>query len=651
VTPKSFHTLARSYLLLLLALAACLPAPAPGPRPLATPLASTPLILSNGRTSTPSDLASPTPPHAQTPTPPQSELTICLLGEPQSLYAYGLPEPGREHILAALYDGPIDTHGFTFEPVMLRALPSLADGSATLRAVSVQPGDLIVDALGRVVSLTAGVELPQIDGSRLAYSGAGPASLPQLSATFRLRPGVLWSDGVPLTADDSVFAFLVARSPDSYDPRRAVAERTLSYMASDPFTVVWTGLPGYVDPLYPSFFWSPLPRHRFSALSPVEVADSPEARRSPLGWGPFALAEWAGDRLVLQRNPYYWRAAEGLPRLERLVYRFMPGPADLLRALASGECQVAPSGLGLADLAGDLRAAEAAGAARLYQVSGATLEQLVFGLSPADDYARPAGNGFFQDTRARHAVAYCLDRAALAAAVGLPPEASSAPPGTYLPPGHPLLAPDVLPAPFRPDAGRALLADLGWTDSDLDGVLDRGTPGTALNLTLAGGPLGDPLRERLTSLVAEQLRSHCGIGVEVLTLTRGELEADWPAGPIFGRRFDLAVFGWRIGPVPPCDLFTSAQIPGPANPAGANAAGYANPDYDRACQHALSAADPAAASAAHAEAQRDLARDLPFVPLLFRPRLAATRPEVDGYALDASSPSELWNIEQLTLAP
>jgi len=588
--------------------------------------------------ASPTQAVSPTPNVASAP-----ELTICLTDEPQSLYLYAPPEAGRADILAALYDGPIDNHDYAYQPVILKKLPSVADGDAAVNSVIVVPGDPVVDALGRVITLTEGVQLTQIDGTTIIYHGPGPASVPQMSATFEIKPGITWSDGAPLTADDSVFSFELSQSPDSHSPQRDLTKRTASYRALDSARIVWTGLPGYLDPLYFTNFWTPLPRHWYGALAPGRIADSPEINRHPLGWGPYVLQDWvSGDHLTFARNPHYFRASEGLPRFERVTYRIVPDPANIVADLQAGKCDVAPYSPKLDAVAQALSNAAAAGALRLQRVSGTTLEHLDFGIAPTEGYTRSVGNDFFQDARVRQAFADCLDRKALIPSY-YPAEILD----SYLPTAHPFHGPARdTPYAFDPARGRALLAEAGWTDSDGDGTLDKN--GVALRLTLAGGPVGDPLREGLLQSIQSQLKTNCGIEIETRPLTRGELEGDWPDGLIFGRQFDLAEFGWEVGSVPPCELFTTAQIPDEANPAGANDTGYSNPDFDATCRQALAAFDPGRAAQFHAEAQRLFAQDLPMLPLFLRARFAAARPGISGFTLDPTSSSELWNIESLT---
>ncbi len=635
--------------IVLLFLVACNPTRTPAPTTLFAPAPPPP------STSSPAPPLSPAPLLPSASAVPQ-ELTVCLPSEPQSLYLYARPEPGREHILAALYDGPIDSHDYQYQPVLLTKLPSVADGDAVVNTVTVNVGDTVVDSLGRVMTLAEGASLAQLDSATTTYSGSGPVSVPQMVVTFHLKSGVLWSDGEPLTADDSVFSYEVSLSPDSYSPRRDLAERTASYRALDDVTVEWMGLPGYLDPLYFTSFWTPLPRHVFGGLTPTEIAGSPEANRNPLGWGPFVLTEWAsGDHFTFERNPHYFRAAEGLPHLDRVTYRIAPGDAaTLLAELQSGACDVVPQNSAFDAAAASLVTAWDTAVppglpdVRVQSVTGTTLEHLDFGIAPTDDYTRPEGNDFFADTRIRHAIGLCLDREGLARLTGPSPHQRGEPPATYLPAFHPFAA-LLDPIPFDPARGRALLSEMRWTDSNGDGTLDK--DGAPLKLALVSGPVGDSIREALLAAIQSQLKTNCGIEVGPRLLTRGELEGDWPDGVIFGRRFDLAVFGWEVGSVPPCELFTAAQIPDDANPGGANDTGYSNPQFDAACHRALTMFDPQLAAQYHAEAQRLFAQDLPMLPLFFRVKIAAIRAQVADFTRDPTSPSELWNIEELSLVP
>lgn len=600
------------------------PAPAsPPPAPI-SPGPPTPAAVT--------EAPAPAPPPSATPLQTRPALTVCLSAEPETLFPYARLETdgalSRAHLLALLADDPLDRLAAGPQPGLLERLPGPAAGDVRVEAVRVQAGDRVVDALGRVVTLTAGVTLNLLDGAQVTYDGVGPLRAFQRTVRFTLRPGLRWSDGAPLTAADSLFSYQLASDPAAYVPERDRLARTAAYRAVDERSLEWVGWPGDLDPDYLSHFWPPLPRHLWQGRTAADLAADPAAGRAWLSSGPFVIAGWEpGDRVDLERNPHYWRAAEGLPRLERVVVRFLPA-SDLGRALESRECEVVPRQPdwdALAEAPAYARWAPAAA-----QVS------LFFGLAPAD--SGPERPGLFADRRAREAVAHCLDRATLTP----PPSALERQAAGALYPGS-------LPEPgFDPARGRALLAETGWQDSDADGALDQS--GQPVRVRLVVGPGGATELLAVAEAIQAQLRTNCGLMVEVQALTDGEWSADWPDGPVFGRRFDLALLAWRTDRAP-CAFFLSEQVADAANPAGVNLAGYREPAFDAACRRALTALDGAEAQAGAAQAQARLAQDLPLWPVFYEVRSAAARPEVAGFAVDPLAASELWNVETLTVWP
>ena len=156
----------------------------------------------------------------------------------------------QAHALAAVYDGPIDTNGYAYQPVILEKLPSLTDGDAQLVPVSVYVGDEVVDADNVPVTLAPGVRVRPA-GCRSAdcaivYDGTAEIQMDQMVVNFRLRPGLTWSDGVPLTAYDSVYAYLLAANPH-LPGSKYLTDRTRAYEATDELTVQWWGKPGYIE--------------------------------------------------------------------------------------------------------------------------------------------------------------------------------------------------------------------------------------------------------------------------------------------------------------------------------------------------------------------------------------------------------------------
>ncbi len=57
-------------------------------------------------------------------------LVVCMGQEPDTLFIYGGNMLAASQVQQAIYDGPIDTNTFAFQPVILEKLPSIADGDA-----------------------------------------------------------------------------------------------------------------------------------------------------------------------------------------------------------------------------------------------------------------------------------------------------------------------------------------------------------------------------------------------------------------------------------------------------------------------------------------------------------------------------------------
>ena len=156
-------------------------------------------------TATETVVPSPTIEPSPTPVPPRT-LTVCLAEEPQTLYPYGGSSRSMWNVLESVYDGPFDTRAFSTQPVILEKLPSLADGDAVLQAVGVQTGDPVVDSSGALASLTAGMTVfpsgCHAPECAITWDGSTALQMDHLTLTFKIKAGVQWSDGTPLTADE-----------------------------------------------------------------------------------------------------------------------------------------------------------------------------------------------------------------------------------------------------------------------------------------------------------------------------------------------------------------------------------------------------------------------------------------------------------------
>jgi peptide/nickel transport system substrate-binding protein len=636
---KVFLVLIASILLFLSASCTANPVPSESPNRTSSPPQPTADVLT--ATASPSPL-------------PPRVLTVCMVGEPASLFLYGDQSVAARSIRQAIYDGPYDVLNFDVSPVIWTEKPTLGNGDAQINPVEVSAGALIRDADGKLATLDQGVSY-QPSGCAEAscaklYEGSDPVKMDQLSVRFRLRPNLRWSDGTPLTADDSLYSYEVAKA--LYPQARAdLIARTQSYQALDASTVEWRGIPGDRDPLYATNFFTPLPRHAWGGIQPQDLSTTEISSRAPIGWGPYRIDEWtSGDHITLSKNPTYFRAAEGLPHFDRLVYRFMQNGAEALSALLAGECDFIDESAGLETQGDQLLQLQQEGKIAVQFETGTAWEHADFGIQSLNAQAQP----FFQNKETRQAIATCIDRQKMASELF---PGKSQVPDSFVPADHPLYNPDVKKYSFDPQAAAQMLQDAGWVDSDnnpstprvasgVAGVAD-GTPFEFDYLVPADGE-----KPQAAQILKDSL-AQCGIRVNVRTQSTDQLFAPGPDGPIFGRKFAMAQFAWVTSLQPPCDLYTSGQIPGPYPDypqgwGGANVSGYSNPEYDRVCQAALSTLpDSADYQNLYHQAQAIFAEDLPSIPLYLHLKVVAMRPDMCGVKVDPSADSALWNLESM----
>ena len=591
-----------------------------------------------GSSVTPSSLPSISPIATCPPTPiPPRLLTVCLVNEPRSLFLYNAVSASEQSVLAAIYDGPIDVNNFSATPIILESMPSLENGTAKLQSALVNSGDLMVDANGDVTNLEEGTLYRPNGCSEISctqtYSGSDPIQVDQLVLDFKLLPGLQWSDGTPLTAADSVFSYEVARSlyPSALPEQ---VSRTTSYKTLDDLTVEWIGLPGFIDGLYQTKFFSPLPQHAWSGIPVNDLSSNELSSRKPLGWGAYVIDEWVtGDHISLHANPLYFRAAEGLPYFDDLVYRFVANNDEALSAVLAGECDLVEQSAGLEPQLDTLLQLDEEDKISLIYQSAFAWDLIEFDITPysAD---LPA---LFKSKQVRQAVAMCIDRQALVDQLS---SGHMQVADLYVPSEHPLYNSEARHYDVDLQAASNLLSDAGWLDVDNDPstpLVAQGVEGIADGTVFSVTYLtSDDIEHQKAAQLIQSNLFQCGIQTNIETMPAQQLLASGPDGLVFGRKFDLAQYAWMTALEPPCSLFLSTEIPGPYPDypkgwGGVNTGGYNNPQYDQACLDALySLPDMPQHAQKHAEAQAIFAEDLPALPLYWNYRVSVTRPDFCG---------------------
>lgn len=154
--------------------------------------------------------------------------------------------------------------------------------------------------------------------------------------TFFLRRGVKFHNGRELKAADVKFVVERAMNPETKHPYPGYYAAIGDIIVKDDYTVTFA-----LKETNANFLLN-LARQG-SVIYPREAVDT--LKSAPVGTGPFRVAEWVrGDRIVLTRNPDYH--VKGLPRVDRVVFRFIPDPNAALAALKAGDVDASLFGIG-----------------------------------------------------------------------------------------------------------------------------------------------------------------------------------------------------------------------------------------------------------------------------------------------------------------
>lgn len=630
---------------------------------LPSPIVQTKIVTQEIPGETVIQIVTPTPQKTPTTTPepetPLPTLVVCLGQEPVSLYPYSGNSDlyTARAVQEAIYDGPIDRQLFDYQPVILEKIPSLAEGDAVFQEIEVLAGEPIVDANGNITPLVIGVPYYPVGCASetcvVEYEGEASVVMDQMVVTFKLLPGLQWADGFPLIVQDSVYAFTIAADPATPSDK-FVIERTASYEALDDITVQWTGLPGFKDPTYFTNFWPPLPQHLWEKFSAEELLEAPESNQTPLGWGPYVIQEWLpGDKIILQKNANYFRAQEGLPQFETMVFRFVGEEpnANLARVL-SKECDILDPTIRLSDQSPLLLELHAKNLLKAAFQTTTIWEHVDFGITPASYEngwsATEDRPNLFGDVRTRQAIAMCMDRQKAVETVFF---GKSVVLDTYLPPDHPLFNNNVPRYNFDVSAASLLLEEAGWVDANLDGIREytgddrQIPPGTLLAFTYLIVE-SNQQRKQVAQILAESM-AECGIQVTLETIPLAEFNSHTSESLVFGRQFDLVA--WSTDIAHTCHPFLSEAIPGPENNwSGLNIAGYNNSDFDIVCNLTnTQLPGQSTADENQFQAQALFAEDLPVVPLFLYLKVAIMGPEICNFIPDAID-NDFWNIEEFS---
>jgi peptide/nickel transport system substrate-binding protein len=395
-----------------------------------------------------------------------------------------------------------------------------------------------------------------------------------LTFVFKLRDGLNFSDGVPLTAEDVAFSFRFIMTESIQAPReRAYYSKIKSVEALDPQTVRFQFAEPYFNALSLAGGMSVMPKHFYEPYleKPNEFNQS---KGLLLGSGPYRLEDpknWSPDKgmVELRRNPRYWGPVQ--PSFNRLIWRVIENDSARLTTFRNGEIDsygsrpieykklVADKGL----------ARKAAHWEYMSPVAGYTY----IGWNQQRD-GKPTK---FSDRRVRQAMTYLIDRKRIIDEIFLGYGEVALSPFNANSKQH---DPALSPRNYDQEKAVTLLREAGYEDRNGDGVLEDAA--------------GNPFEFELVYFQGNEDTGRMVLFLKDMLARAGILlkpkPTEWSVmiDLLNKRNFEAITLGWTSGlETDLYQMFHSSQIEGGGN----NFISYRNPELDRLIDEARATVD------------------------------------------------------------
>ncbi len=413
------------------------------------------------------------------------------------------------------------------------------------------------------------------------------------SLTFKLRQGIQWSDGKPLTSADVVFTLNIVRNHPAVD-YSAIWTVINSVSAPDDHTVIVK----LKQPSVPILWYLGgqtyiLPQHLWSSVSNPVTYTNP----NPIGTGPFVLKSFTPQVYDFQRNPHYWQP--GKPYIDEIRYPAFNSntSADLLLSQGSVDW----TGLFTPNV----------------NKTFATRDPV------HNRYWFPPNNVVtlypnltkypFNLSAVRQAISIAIDRDKLYHIGEDGYEPPSHPTALVLPANQSFLSPNYANASFSVDTAKAilLLKGAGFRKGS-DGIyVDKNGKRLAFNINVVSG-WTDWVTD--CQIMASNLQA-IGMDVKVNAISFNSYYSALQMGS-----FDTAISWTSTGPTPYFlyDTMLSSVNTAPiGQPATSNFERWSDPTTDKLLQQYAGSPDPAVQQQALAGIQKIMVEQLPTIPLIY----------------------------------
>lgn len=420
---------------------------------------------------------------------------------------------------------------------------------------------------------------------------------------FKLRPGVTFHDGAPLTADDIIFSIdradKVPNSPASF---AIYTKAVKGIKVVDPLTLQIKTVTPY--PLLPS----DLSTIAIQEKRGVEGKGTEDFNKgsAAIGSGPYKFVEWVpGNRLVLARNDSYWGPK---PDWGKVIMRPITNNAARVAALLAGDVDFIEN-VPTADLARlktnpAVRVVQTVSNRVIYLHLDSNRDRSPFVL---DNDGNPLVKNPLKDHRVRLAISKAINRQAIVERVM---EGAAIPAGQLLPDGFFGVSPNLKPMAYDPEGAKKLLAEAGYPDG--------------FRLTLHS-PNDRYVNDEKVAQAVAQMLSRVGIKTEVQAM---------PQAVYFSRasklEFSFMLLGWGADTGEPSSPLKSLLATNnPAKGMGtANRGRYSNPKLDGLLEEALATVDDEKRAGLLAQATEVGIEDIGIIPLHYEVTLWGMRSDL-----------------------
>ena len=465
--------------------------------------------------------------------------------------------------------------------------------------------------------------------------------------TWKLKPGLVWSDGTPVTSADVVFSYEYCTHPEGGCSQAARYEGIQSVEALDDMTVKVTFTAPKPNP-YNAFVGSTSPiiqKAQFANCLGAAAQQCTDANFGPIGTGPFKVTEFKpNDVISMEANPNYRDPAK--PAFATVTFKGGGDAAAAGRAvLETGEFDYAWN----LQLAPDVLAGmEAAGKGKVINAFGTLVERIEMNMTdPSPSLAEGERSTvkhphpILSDIRVRKALSMAIDRNLLVE-VGY---GSAGRPTCNLVPAPEMFASDNTECLSQDVEGaKALLEEAGWTDSDGDGIRDK--DGKKLSLLYQSSV--NAVRQDFQALI-KQWWTEIGVETELKSVDASVFFGGDPGSPDTFQKFyaDVEMYANNFDgtdPEPYLSQYLCDKIPGPDN-------GWQGENINRFCDPAYDTLVAELARTGEIEKRAEIAKKLNemltkdsyvVVPLVDRGRNSAHSNTLGGVVLNTWD-SELWN--------